>query len=173
MLHVFRQMNETELSKLMGVYAESNLENVEYFYPGCTDIEAGVKAVEDSFKEYVRTDFLLNPENMYYIWEVDGLWVSALRLSKLDGFYYLEALETRPDSRKKGYGRELFQAVFEYLKKNGSFIIRDNVGKHNAASLATHKSVGFAVEYEDAIDFLHGEEAEPRCYGMVYRYSAQ
>ena len=110
----------------------------------------------------------MNAENTYCVLVKDGVWVSALRLNAVMDFYYIEALETAPMFRRRGYGAEVLNETLHLLRQKGSFVIRDNVGKSNAASLATHRKCGFELEHEDAVDYLHGT-VEPSCYGLIYR----
>ena len=83
-------------------------------------------------------------------------------------FYYLEALETAKQYRKKGYGTEFLQELIRLLKRCGRVIIRSNVSKNNMASLALHRKCGFAIEEENGINYLTGEQ-RASVYGMVYR----
>ena len=164
-----KQISDEDMKKLMGIYAESNRENIAYFYPDCKDEIDGLKKVEAGFASYLRNEFFVNAENIYCVLVKDGVWVSALRLNAVMDFYYIEALETAPMFRRRGYGAEVLNETLRSLKQKGSFVIRDNVGKSNAASLATHKKCGFEIEHEDAVDYLNGT-VEPLCYGLIYRY---
>lgn len=151
--------------KLMDVYQESNTENVPYFYPDCKNLEEGVKLVEDGFINFLRTEFFANSQNAYYVLEENGEWVSALRLNLIkDGVYYIEALETRPDSRKRGYGAKLLKGVLKSLTP--PFTISSSVGKRNAASIKCHEKCGF-TKLDCAYDLLSGEKDEGS-YGFVY-----
>ncbi len=81
----------------------------------------------------------------------------------------MEALETRPGFRRKGYGAELLSSVADSMKKNGSFRLCSCVSKENIASLRTHEKCGFQIVSEEGYDYLNGE-ADDRDYGMEYRY---
>lgn len=163
------QCNDMDDSKLMSIYAEGNFENTDYFYPEITDKAEAVKKVEHDFCEYIKTKFL-NGTNIYYVWENDGIWVSALRLYYIkDNFYYLEALETAPDFRRKGYAAQLITAVINELKLNGHFKICSCVRKNNIASLNTHKKCGFNIVSENGYDYLQ-KEINVRNYGMEYSF---
>lgn len=167
MLIRLESFKDVDREKLMGVYAQSNGENAEIMYPD-EDRAAAVKKVEDGFMDFLRDGFYLREGNVYYVLEEDGEWKSALRLSLIEpGFYYLEALETRPDCRRQGYAAKLINAVLAELKGQGSFIMRDCVSKTNTASLATHKKCGFVIDAEDGYDYLNGGVNE-RHYGMLY-----
>ena len=115
-LHV---INAADKRRLMDIYAESNLENTDYFYPELTDKQEAVRRVERDFLNYLETTFLSSGENTLLIWEEQGIWVSALRLYHVrEGFFYIEALETRPDFRRSGYAAKLLRETTEMLKKN-------------------------------------------------------
>lgn len=172
MLIALKSYQEIDPRKLMDLYREGNEENIDYFYPDCKDRAKALKEMEASFLEYIEKEFFAEPGNVYYVLEKDDVWVSTLRLYVRDGYYYLEALETDPNYRKRGYASEILLAVFEELKKDGSFIVRDSVNKKNVASLATHKKCGFEIEQQDAVNDLTGE-VNPKSYGMIYRWNTE
>ena len=156
--------------KLMDIYAESNRENTGFFCPGEPDPAEAVKQVEQGFLNYLKNDFLTREGNVLWVLEEDGTWVSALRTYRIsDGLYYLEALETRPDKRRMGYGAALLKAVLSAMKETGGFRLCSCVGKRNEASLATHKRCGFSIVSEEGHDYLTNETDEG-CYGLEYRY---
>ena len=72
----------------------------------------------------------------------------------------MEALETAPEHRKKGYASELIRALIGKFEEDGTVVIRSNVRKTNIASLATHQKCGFVIEEE---------KGNENCfYGMLY-----
>ena len=173
MLLRFNSLNELDFQKLMEIYRESNTENVSYFYPDCTDIDAGRKQVEEKFYSYLKDDFFSIPGNRYYVYEKDGVWLSAIRLFPVPekaGKYYAEALETRPERRREGNAGTLFKLLFEELADLGDFEISDSVSKTNTASLRTHLSSGFRIYQENSVCILNGYE-NPNAYGLVYTYT--
>lgn len=156
--------------KLMDVYSESNLENTDYFYPDETNKEAAVSKVEAGFLCFLKDDFFRYAEAAYWVLEEDGVWISALRTCETQpGLYYLEALETRPDHRQRGYGAFLLSGVLEEMKANGPFRLCDCVGKKNTASLKTHEKCGFRIVSDKGYDYLH-EETDDHDFGLEYRY---
>ena len=157
--------------KLMDVYSESNYENTDYFFPGEADKAAAVRKVEAGFLDFLKNDFFGMTDAAYWILETDGVWVSALRTCRVqEGLYYLEALETRPDHRRKGCGAKLLSGVADSLKKDGPLRLCCCVGKRNTASLKTHEKSGFRIVSEKGYDYLH-EEADDHDFGLEYRYS--
>ena len=162
---------DLDARKLMNVYAESNFENTDYFCPEESDKRLAVQKVEAGFLEFLRDEFFNLAEASYWILEENGLWISALRTCLVQpGLYYLEALETRPDQRKKGYGTMLLSGVVEAFGKEGPFRLCDCVGKKNIASLRTHEKCGFQIVSEEGYDYLQ-KEADERDYGLEYRFS--
>ena len=156
--------------KLMDVYAESNYENTEYFFPDESNKETAVQKVEAGFMSYLKDEFYSLNEATYWILEGNGIWCSALRTCKiLNGPYYLEALETRPDLRGKGYATKLLSGVLDALEKDGSFRLCDCVSKKNAVSLKTHEKCGFHIVSEKGYDYLL-QEVDDHSFGLEYRY---
>ena len=158
---------------LMDIYAESNFENTDYFFPDEENKELAVPKVEAGFFDFLKNAFFLQNEPAYWIFEENGVWYSALRPCKvLNGPYYLEALETRPDFRGEGYASLLLSSVLDALKENGPFRICDCVSKKNTASLKVHEKCGFQIVSEEGYDYLQNE-ADHHDFGLEYRYSAE
>ena len=98
MLHKMVRGCELDGQKLMAVYAQSNAENADSFYPEETDKKKAIQLVEAGFMNFLENDFLKQEGAACWVWEESGIWVSACRTCRVEpGLYYLEALETRPD----------------------------------------------------------------------------
>lgn len=168
MLRVFDRLTESEFSALMRVYIEGNEDNAGYFYPD-KPLSEGVKLAESDFKKFLD-GFFAKDGNRYFVLEEDGEFISALRLRTFEGFYYLEALETAPNHRRKGYAVSLILQVCEYLAKESGkeVVIRDCVSKSNHASLAAHRKAGFVFETEQGVDYEDGSKPDNH-YGMILR----
>lgn len=167
MLLIYPQMTTPGMYRLVReVYREACIENASDKHPESSDLTAAIKEEEDYFVDFLKA-FFAKVENTYYVLEVDGQWVSALRLTEIDDFYYMEALETAPEHRRKGYASVLIREVISLLGQNGPVKIRSNVNKRNVASLATHRACGFTIEEENGINYLSGEQRD-YLYGMVY-----
>lgn len=167
MLIEFNEMNENEVYRMVHeVYIEGSYENAKEKYPNLEDLSEAIREEEQCFMGFLKR-FLEKEQNKYYVYEVDGAWVSALRLTKLDGFYYMEALETAPEYRQKGYAAKMIDEVISLLRGRGAVIIRSNVSKSNQPSLATHEKCGFRIERENGINCLTGEQRD-YVYGMIY-----
>ena len=170
MLIKITEYRKLDPRKLMKVYSESNDENTGYFFPDEPDKKAAVRKVEAGFLDFLKNAFFNRPDAAYWILEVNGAYVSALRTCMIqEGLYYLEALETRPDCRRKGYGTMLLSGVADSMKEKGPFRLCSCVGKKNAASLRTHEKSGFHVVSEEGYDYLDGE-ADNHDFGLEYCY---
>ena len=171
MLIIITEYQKVDTRKLMEIYSESNYDNIDYFYPEDSDKEAAVRKVEAGFLDFLNNDFFNKNDATYWVLEIDGVWVSALRTCKIqECLYYIEALETRPDYRRKGYGAKLLSSVVDSMKKNGSFRLCSCVSKKNIASLRTHEKCGFQIVSEEGYDYLSGE-TDNNDFGLEYCYS--
>ncbi|MDC7295418.1 GNAT family N-acetyltransferase [Butyrivibrio sp. DSM 10294] len=170
MLRKIMKYSDLDERKLMDIYSESNYDNTEYFYPDEKDKEKAVKLVETNFCDFLKNDFFKREDSVYWIYEENGEWLSALRTCMVQrDVYYLEALETRPDHRRNGYGALLLSNVVEELKKAGPFRLCDCVSKKNIASLKTHEKCDFQIASEEGYDYL-SKETDNRYFGLEYRY---
>ena len=162
MLLTFKDMTKEDMYRMVhSVYAEASYEIAKEKHPEMQDLSKTIREEEYYFVEKFLGKFMSKNENTYYVWKVDGEWVSALRLTKLDGFYFMEALETVPEHRKRGYASDLIKAVIQKLEDKENVVIRSNVRKTNTASLETHQKCGFVIE---------GENGTDNCfYGMLYQ----
>ena len=154
----------------MDVYRESNTENTDYFYPNVSNKDEALQKVECDYLNYIENDFLANNKNRYMVLEHDGIWVCALRLYCIDDkLYYIEALETHPEYRRKGYAAQLLTDVIDLLKERGAYMIRDCVDKKNMASLLTHQKVGYVINSGEGYDYLQNE-TDDGSYGLQFIY---
>jgi len=167
MLLEFTTMTDVEAMRMIqSIYTEGCRENAEERYPEAADLTGAIREEEQGFLEFVQ-EFLSEERNRYYILAENGEWVCALRLTHIDGFYYLEALETAENHRKKGCAVRLINEVIALLRTRGRVELRSNVHKKNLPSLATHKKCGFVIAEEDGINYISGTQSA-YVYGMRY-----
>ena len=139
MLRLVHSMKELPFGPLMEVYAESNEENGLEFWPDLSPGEQLLRA-EQEFYQYLQQVFFRTEGAVYCLWESEGRPVSALRLEPYRDGLLLEALETAPGHRRKGYAAALIMAV---LERFGQQKIYSHVSKRNTASLGAHEKCGF------------------------------
>ena len=150
MLFLVRKPKELDFSQLMEVYSEGNRENAACFWPNLSEHQQILRA-EQEFSAYLREDFFRVEGAYYAIWEEGGRYLSALRMEPFEDGLLLEALETRPDCRGRGYATQLLQAVLAQESRT----IYSHVGKKNTASLRTHEKCGF-VKISDCARYIDG-----------------
>lgn len=162
MLRIVHSMHQLPFGKLMEVYEEGNRENGALFWPELSEGEQLLRA-EQEFYQYLQQVFFRTEAAAYYLWEVDGRLVSALRLEPYRDGLLLEALETAPGCRHNGYAGALMAAV---LEQEGEQKIYSHVGKRNVASLRTHLRCGFRRISERAV-YANGS-VNDRCCTLLY-----
>ena len=146
MLQIAKRLEELDFSALMDLYIEGNLEKAEEYGDG------GLLRAEREFYDYLREDFFRQKDAFYALWKVRGRYVSAMRLEPHGDGWLLEALETAPDHRRKGYAKELMHAVLDEM---GHVIVYSHVSRRNEASLRTHYACGFQ-KHLDYVVYLDG-----------------
>lgn len=146
MLLVADSMKELNFPQLMQVYLEGNLENAEDQWPEESEGRR-LQLAEESFRQYLQDDFFRIPGAVYFIWQENGVYVSALRLEPYRDGWLLEALETAPEHRRKGYAEKLMRQV---LEQEGYAIVYSHVHKKNVPSLKLHEKCGFRRISEQA-----------------------
>ena len=139
MLRIYTSLSQLRWSELMAVYGEGVEENGAIFYK---DLPKGqqILLAEQDFYTYLQQDFFRFPDEVYYIWEEDEHYVSALRIHPFEDGLLMEALETHPDHRRMGYGRRLIQAVLKLVRPQKVY---SHISIRNTPSIAVHESCGF------------------------------
>ena len=147
MLKIAKTMKELSFSALMEVYLEGNRENGKDSYPEEPE-GSQLMLAEQDFYNYLTQVFFPTEGAVYLIWEEQGRYASALRLEPYRDGLLLEALETAPDQRRKGYAKALLQAA---LREFDGVKIYSHVHKRNTASRRTHETCGFRKVLDHAV----------------------
>ena len=150
MLILAHSIRELRFGDLMEVYEDSNREKAGD-WPNLPPMFA-LQLAEQDHREYLQDVFFRTPGAVLALWEENGTYVSALRLEPYKDGLLLNALETAPIHRKKGYAARLIRAVQENM---GNVKIYSHVNKRNVPSLKTHEVCGFRVISDCAV-FLSG-----------------
>lgn len=147
MLTIARRLADLSFSQLMEVYQEGNAENGMDFYPEETPERQRMLAEQD-FYDYLNGVFFRTEGATYFVWTEAGRYVSALRVEPYQDGFLLEALETAPDQRSKGYAKALIREV---LAMYGNEKIYSHVSKRNIPSRRTHERCGFQKILDHAV----------------------
>lgn len=135
MIHEFYRFRDVDLSALMAVYQQS-------IY---THSEEG-RCAESAFYEDLRL-FFLSKGAVLSVMDIDGVYVSAVRLESYRDGYLITCLETAPAYRNKGYAHLLLDS----LMKKYPGVYYAHVEKRNKISVALHKKLGFSVYLDHAV----------------------
>ena len=168
MLLVLQSPEKLDVPALLAIYRESALENCQGMFPA-ENFSTSLKQYEAGYAAFMRKEFFTQPGRFWMIETADGLWASALRLLPLEepNTWMIEALETHPDHRRKGYGAQLLADTIRFMEEtHGSVTLLSGVGKRNTASLQTHLRSGFVREKETWTE--DGETSDRTCT-MAYR----
>ena len=167
MLTIVKSMRELNFGQLMAVYEEGNLENGREFWPEQSEGQQILQA-EQAFYQYLRESFFRTEGAFYAIWSEKGGYVSALRLEPYQDGLLLEALETAPAHRRKGYAAALINATLQEL---GNEKVYAHVHKKNIPSLRTHESCGFRKVLDHAVN-IDGSVSR-KAYTLCYEKTAR
>lgn len=155
MLEVFDSLKNLNFQMLMDVYAQSNRENGAIYFPQLSELQ-GISMAEQQFYTFLQEVFFKTPDSRYCVWLEDGRYVSALRLEPYRDGLLLEALETAPQNRRKGYGHSLMLAALEQTQGRPVY---SHVGKRNTASMALHMGCGFE-KIQDCAVYIDGSVSQ-------------
>lgn len=162
MLIVAARMEQLVFSQLMDVYWEGNAENARDLYP-CLSLNEGQFRAEQNFYQYLRQSFFRTPGGAYLIWADQERYVSALRMEPYQDGLLLEALETAPGCRRRGYGEQLLRAALDWA---GEQKVYSHVRRNNAASMALHRKCGFQTLLDYAV-YIDGS-VDRRADTLIY-----
>ena len=153
MLHLARNLTQLRFGSLMEIYEEANREHGQMLWPDEPEMRQ-IQLSEQDFYRYLNEGFFRTPGAVYAVWEAGGQYVSALRLEPYRDGLLMEALETTPEQRRRGYAAALIQAVQEELKRQGGAKVYSHVDKRNTPSLKTHETCGFRpiADYAVCVD---------------------
>ena len=150
MLIIAEKMNGLSFRQLMDVYVEGCLERGQELYPEETAARQ-IALGEQEFYHYLTQVFFRTSGAVYALWSAEEKYVSALRLEPFQDGLLLEALETAPKERKKGYAVQLIRAVQAWLAERGHIKVYSHVHKRNIPSLRIHEKCGFHQILEHAV----------------------
>jgi GNAT superfamily N-acetyltransferase len=91
----------------------------------------------------------------YCVFSENGTYISAVRIEPFEDGYLLSALETKPDSRRRGYGKRLIEGLILECTEKRKLPIYSHVKNKNIASINLHLQCGFRV-YKDSARYLDG-----------------
>ena len=144
MLKSIAYIDDDTTSRLMSVYSES-MEDLKSNFDGEAEMRAAYAA-------FLR-DFIANPRQLILAEASGDEWVSALRaIETAQGHWFLEAVETKPEERGKGYGKALLRHTLAHLSTIAMQEVTCTISKKNVKSQALHGKCGFAPTEERPVN---------------------
>lgn len=135
MLNIVTQIDENTIRRLLSVYSES-MNDMKINFASDAEMYA-------AYTSFLR-GFVKNPKQLIIVEESNDEWVSALRaIETIEGHWFLEAVETKPEKRKKGFGKDLLRHTIGYLINIGMAELTCTISKNNFKSQALHEKCGF------------------------------
>ena len=157
MLILAHNIRELRFGELMGVYLQGNQEKAKRDHPQ-EPAGVGLRLAEENLYRYLQECFFRIPGAVYAVWEEGGSYVSALRAEPYRDGALINALETAPDQRGRGFAFRLLGAVLDTL--DGP--VYSHVAKDNIPSLKLHQKLGFERIQENAV-YLDGSVDSRAC----------
>lgn len=150
-LEIAYKIQDLDFSALMDVYIEENQKIAAQDYPD-GDANEALLQTERGFYQYLNECFFTVSGAICAVWKAGGKTVSALRLEPYQDGWLLEALETAPEERQKGYAAALVQALTAWCRECGRIPVYSHISKKNKASLRTHEKCSFIRILEHAVE---------------------
>ena len=154
MLLWFNNLAALDFEALMAVYKEGNALNGSLQYPNDSPMRQKCFAERD-FEDYLRQIFFCQEDAAYCVFSENGTYISAVRIEPFEDGYLLSALETKPDCRRRGYGKRLIESLILECTEKRKLPIYSHVMNKNIASINLHLQCGFRV-YKDSARYLDG-----------------
>ena len=150
MVRFVSSIDELSFSKLMTVYNETNGLTAKNDYQDIPDNER-IFQVESDFYAYLKECFFVTDGASYVILEENNIYLSVARVEPfLDGII-LEALETDPHFRGRGYAKELVGYIVEHV----NCPVYSHVSLDNVFSQKVHIANGFKI-ISNYADYING-----------------
>lgn len=158
MLRIIKNIDDNTVEQLFSIYSESMAVLRKNFG---SDSE-----MRSSYASFL-IEFIANPKQLILIEDINGEWVSCLRaVETAPENWFIEAVETKPEERKKGYGMKLLLHTISYLEKLGMKEITSTILKDNFKSQALHEKCGFVPTNDPPINAWNELEEGT----ILYRY---
>ena len=148
MLYMFSAIKQIRFDQLMAVYLQSNtIDGAEFAH-----LSVHQQILEGEQRHYAfLKEFFQMPGSYCAVWAPEGQYEAALRTEPYKDGYLIEAVETRPESRRKGYAKSLLQQVLAWLEAQGVTTVYSHIDRRNTASVRLHRSCGFEVILDHAV----------------------
>lgn len=139
---IFHDPEGLNKEEFLAVYKGSAEINAPQWYPDLP-FEAAVQKYESGYWDFMQRSFW-EEKGVLLVAHSDSHYVSAVvAYQKENHSFLIEALETAPNERGKGYGKIVLKEMLDFLVHSDSnATVYSFTGKKNIASQRTHASLG-------------------------------
>lgn len=163
MLQIITAVGEDAVKRLLEVYRGS--------MDGLAGGFESPAAMEREYGAFLR-EFVRRPGRLLLAEQAQGRWVSALRTVEVQpGQWFIEAVETDPRDRGRGWGKALLGHTAEELERRGAWELFSLIHPDNGPSIAVHEAVGFSATGRDPVNGWG--EREDKCVLYALRPGAR
>ncbi len=141
MLRIIDSPRDISYNDLMYVYAQSIQKDACQYDRHASSNMAILEAEQDLYR-YIK-DLLNEKDTFLAMWCSGGRCEVILRCEPYRDGVLIAGLETAPESRGKGYAKQLLKETVAYLKTRSVGKLYSHIGKHNEPSKAVHRFCGF------------------------------
>lgn len=160
MIVAVNNIDRNTIERLLALYSESMNQMLEFY--------SNKNEMITAYTSFCA-NFIKNPNHCILVEEESGCWVSGLRAILTDKEkWFIEAVETKPDQRGKGYGKALLQHTIQYLQERNMKEATCTIAAKNVISQELHKKCGFYPTNELPMN-PWGEVEEGR---ILYRFTS-
>jgi|GEM_PF-5410631 Sortase and related acyltransferases len=158
------------IDELLHVYTQSNEDIFRKDYAGqYGSEEASRAALAQDYADFIA-EFIAQDDRYIFAVRDSGIYVAALRIIRMSpGGWYIEALETSPEHRRKGFARCLLTQTLRCMRALSARSVVSVIGRDNIASQALHVSCGFTQTGKAAKDI----EGAPVDHCRIFEYGYQ
>ncbi len=153
MFQVITSVKQLKFGQLCKVYADELIRDGRRNYPNLNANMQVLEAEQDFY--YFYKDFLEKMRGYCFVWQIDGVYQSALRIEPYQDGVILTGLQTAPESRRKGCAKALLERTLIYLSEQGIQQVYSHIRNDNLASLKLHLAAGF-LKISDYAVYLDG-----------------
>lgn len=136
--------DEKTIAALLCVYAQTTEEIYKKKYEGRYGSDKYARAaLAQDYSDFIA-EFITQNDRYIFAVKENETYAAVLRIIQMSEFgWYIEAMETAPQYRRKGFARYLLKQTLRCMRNLGAKTIISVIGNDNLASLALHISCGF------------------------------
>lgn len=139
---IFSNPEGINKDEFLAVYKESAKINAPKWYPSLP-FEAAVEKYESGYWDFMQDSFWDEKGILLVVSSGSHYMSAVVAYQKANNSFLIEALETAPNERGKGYGKNALKEMLKFLVSSyPDATVYSFTGKQNIPSQRTHESVG-------------------------------